>query len=353
MLGRDHDVGVLEQVAPGQPVDHQPQLAVDEAERVPQHRPRHPAAAAVQVSAGALDAVDRREGQLLGGRDRLEVHAEDARHAGMRAAAVVAAVDLVQDRPHLDRVVELGVAVVRGPVGAGPGRQRGIGCGAVDLGREQVVDGAPGVAADQLIGRVLVGPRCAHAGIVGDLEDGVHAQVLPRVDRLAGGGIDRQLAGVDHPLLDLGDAAGQRKHAGGEARVEVRDAGAGVDRVQVAIQHLGEVDLGAEAAGLAGRARAAGWQQAAVVAVVVVDARGARVAAGDLGDETGEGVGGDRGGRVGVLRAAVRDPCQHAVGVVADPPAQIGLVQSVHRDQEHVLGGFRGGRLRRARRRAV
>ena len=47
------------------------------------------------------------------------------RHAGMRAAAVVAAVDLVQDRPHLDRVVELGVAVVRGPVRAGPAGSEG------------------------------------------------------------------------------------------------------------------------------------------------------------------------------------------------------------------------------------
>ena len=70
-------------VSPSRPrrsssVEHAPDLAVDEGERVLQHRARHPACAVVHVPAAALASAERGGRQLLGGGDGLEVHAEDA-----------------------------------------------------------------------------------------------------------------------------------------------------------------------------------------------------------------------------------------------------------------------------------
>src|SRR5207237_8863104 len=79
-------------------------------------------------------------------RPRLEVHAVDRGRAGrVRRAVVVAAMRPVEDRLHLERVVELRVEVVLGPVVARTVRSRQAiervdRNQAVDLRGEEVVD---------------------------------------------------------------------------------------------------------------------------------------------------------------------------------------------------------------------
>ena len=337
MLGRQDHGRVAGEPAPGELRRHPADRAIDEAEGVTQHRPGHPAAVMAHVAAQLVDAADRRGRQLLGRRDGLEVHPEDRRDAHVRGAGVVSAVDLVQDGLDLDRVVELGVAVVRGPVPARACGQARVGRGAVDLGREQVVDARARMARKQLIGGMLVRPGGAQPRIVCDLEHRVHAQVLARIHRRARGRVEGQLGRVDHPRLDRRHVAREGEDAAGEARIEVRDAQAGVDRVQVAVDVLGEVHLGAEAGRLPRRARAARGQQPAVVRVVVVDPGRPRVSAGHLGDHAREGVRRHRRDRVSVFGARSREPRKRAARMVAHPPAQIRLVQPIHRYQQDVL----------------
>ncbi len=150
-----------------------------------------------------------------------------------------------------------------------------------------------------------------------------------RVERLAGLRVDRQLGGVEQ----VGGVAGQREDAARQARETL----AGVQRGLVPVEILGEVDLGAGHGGPA--VGGAGRQQRRVVGVVVVDAGGAGAAAGDLGDDAGEGVRRRGGPGVGVLHAAADQPGQRGLRVLRDVPGQVRLVQAVDRDQQYVLGG--------------
>src|SRR5258705_318159 len=148
----------------------------------------------VFANAGAVGAREAiRGGELLCGRDGLEVHAEDRRRPDLGGAAVVEAVDLVQDRVDLVAVVAHGESVVARPVAGRAGRRRVT----VDLGREEILDAGSRRAIEDLVGGVLVRPGRTQAGRASDLEDRVHLEVLVRVDRLAADRIDWELGGVD------------------------------------------------------------------------------------------------------------------------------------------------------------
>ena len=97
------------------------------------------------------------------------------------AVCAVEAVDPVDDSVHLDGVVGLNAGIAGGVVIAG----RRAGQLRVDFGCEQVVDAFSRRAAENLIGWVLVGPGGEAAGLLDDLEDGVGAEILMRVDWLA------------------------------------------------------------------------------------------------------------------------------------------------------------------------
>ena len=73
-------------MARGELRDHAPHLVVDERKRVPEHGPRHPVAVLEDV-APVLGLPSERGGrQLLGGRDGLEVHAEERGNADLLGA---------------------------------------------------------------------------------------------------------------------------------------------------------------------------------------------------------------------------------------------------------------------------
>ena len=154
-----------------------------------------------------------------------------------------------------------------------------------------------------------------------------------RVDRLAGGRIDRQLRRVEQGRR----VAGHLQDVAGQAREPL----AGVDRVLVLVGLLGVEDFGARL-----RVRAVGGpgrEQFAVVRFVVVDAGGAGVAAGDLGDDARDGVGGDGRLGVGELDAVADQGGERRVRVLADVPLEVGLVEAVDREQQDVFGVLFGG----------
>ena len=104
------------------------------------------------------------------------------------------AVDPVDDRLDLVGVVLLGRGVVGRPRVVDRVRHAvrldGL---RVDLRTEEVVDAhaVRAGAVERRVDRVLVRPGRAQAGLVDHLEDRVDAQEVPRLDRLAGRGVDR------------------------------------------------------------------------------------------------------------------------------------------------------------------
>jgi archaellum component FlaD/FlaE len=77
---------------------------------------------------------------------------------------------------------------------------------------------------------MLVGPRRPQARLARDLEDRVHAQVLVRIDRLAGRRIDRQLRRIE----ELARVGGQLQDRVGQPR----EALAGIQRRHVLVRRL-------------------------------------------------------------------------------------------------------------------
>ena len=134
MLGGDHDQSRVVETLCLQLVDERPDRSVDELEFAQQRRARR--ARRIQVSAGrAVALLD----QLLADANRLEVHAEDGGNLVRLGAEVVLAIDLVEDRVDLQRVVALNVLEA-----VGPGRQVGAGIADGGAGRRPVGVMTPG-----------------------------------------------------------------------------------------------------------------------------------------------------------------------------------------------------------------
>ena len=259
MLGREHDGGGPLELLLLERVHHAADLGVDEVEGA--HENRTGGDAVGEVAAG----LALRGRQLLRGRDRLEVHAEERRGAGVGAAAVVEALDLVDHRLDLVVVVLLGEEVVAGPV-TGRGGRRRVRRVAVDLRGEQVVDAVARGTVEDLVRGVLVGPGGAQAGAVDDLEDRVHLDVLVGEHRQAAARVDGQLGGVDEALR----VAGHLQDAAGKAGQAL--AGVEPQRILVELLEVGHLDAGLDGSAPALREGGARGQQRIVPGVVVVDA---------------------------------------------------------------------------------
>ena len=157
VLRREDDHGAAAQSAPVDLVDHCTDLRVDVVERACQKRPGRHAVGEI----APCEPVRCRK--LLRSRDALEVHPEDCRRSDSLRPAVVVAPDLVENGLNLVAVVLHRELVVGGPVVARPRGRRG----AVDLGREEVLDAAArGAVAgsrrpDACPTRRCADPRCA------------------------------------------------------------------------------------------------------------------------------------------------------------------------------------------------
>jgi hypothetical protein len=102
VLGGDDDQGRIEEVLPLKLVDHLADAGIDELDCMPHSDRRSPN----RVGISSLDApLD----QLLSHAHRLEVHTEKSGYRSPVRAIVGLAVDLVQDRVDLKRVVALNV----------------------------------------------------------------------------------------------------------------------------------------------------------------------------------------------------------------------------------------------------
>ena len=110
VLGRQDDHRVLLQMLGLDGREHFANPCVDEVQRPAEQRAGCEAVREVATGQAVGDW------QLLGRRDGLEVHAEDRRRPNARGAAVVKAVDLVDDSLDLVAVVLLGQRVVGRPV---------------------------------------------------------------------------------------------------------------------------------------------------------------------------------------------------------------------------------------------
>jgi hypothetical protein len=94
-------------------------------------------------------------------------------------ARVVEALDLVEHASHFELVVFARVARVIGSLY--PARHPVRGRRRVDLGRIKLIDARPGRPVEDLVSRVLVRPRRAHAGRVDDFHDRVDLNELVRI----------------------------------------------------------------------------------------------------------------------------------------------------------------------------
>lgn len=281
--------------------------------------------------------------ELLRGGDRLEVHAQDRRDAGIPLAGVILPVQPIQHGHRLDRVVALGVGVGLGPVraaaivGGSRRAERGrIGDVAVDLGRKQVVDAIARRSAEDLVRGVLVGPGGAHPVVMDDFEHGVHQKVIVRIHRQARLRIQRQLRCIDQ-IDRVARQQEDLRQVGRAAGIEARNSLPAVDARGILRHDFGIEDLRPSRCMLAVGLGSAGGQQVPAVCIVVVDARRARVAARHLGDHARKRIRGER-------RPCIRerdptgDEARHGrARVRRSEPLQIGFVKAVDRDQEHVL----------------
>ncbi len=162
---------------------------------------------------------------------------------------------------------------------------------------------------------MLVAPRGASPGRLGDVEDGVHAQELMRIDRLAAiGRIARQLR-----LVDLG-----------------------IDLAVVDVDLLVIRRRGAALAAIRSRRR-----QGAVPDVVIEDAAQLRQRAGGQRDDAGKTVRGARRHRLGVAHAARFELGERRIGMRRDEMVEIEIMHPGDADEQHAIGTIRR-RLRRA-----
>src|SRR5262249_18437495 len=274
--------------------------------------------------------------------DGLEVHAEDHRClAGAGASVRAHAVNLIDDGLYLDVVIGLrsrrAIDVLDGRDaarrGKSQGRVRRVGssCGGrqtgavggrwatptedvrIDFRRVQIIDvwRANVRAINDVVGRVLVGPCSLQAGGMGDAEDRVDFDEVVR--EYLGAGIVRvellrQEGRIDAPAKEL-------------RRVEV-------DRL---VEH----DLGT--GGLARAASRTRRVERAVVAVVVVDTSRLWQAAGKLGEQAWEGVGGRRRRRVRVGDAVARQVCKRGLGILRDPPREVLPMKAIDAEEQHTM----------------
>ena len=244
----------------------------------------------------------------------------------MAGAVVAVTVDPVEDGLNLVVVVLLGLEVVGRPVLlariGGCGRVRA----AVDLGGEEVVDATTRRTRHDLVGGVLVGPGGDQPVLVGHFEDGVHLQVLVRIDGLAGGRVDRKLGWIDDVLgvADHVEDVGPRVGPGGGY-----EALAGIEGAQVLVERFEVGDLGPRRrSGTGGGARG---EHGVVPGVVVVDAGARRIASRHLADQSGERVRRERGAGIREVDAPADQGGQRRTGVVLYVPPQVGLVEPVDR----------------------
>ena len=285
---------------------------------------------AVQVAAGQAGVVaEAGLCKLLADTDGLEVHAKDRGHAGMGGSRTVQAVDPIDDGVHLRGVVGLNARVAGGVVIA----YRRTGELGVYFRRIQVVDAFTGRAAENLVGRVLVRPGGEATGFLDDLEDGVGAEILVGIDRLA---LAVNQFALHVVRVELGIDLTERAAAG-----NVGDEGGGeivADVEFLEVGHFGALAAGASGvwqvlAGVGGLGRIL----RAVVAVVVEQARRFRRGASDLGDHAGIGVGRRGGEGVRVDDAGVGEFGEVAGGMVLDPVGEVYGMHAVHTDQQDVL----------------
>jgi hypothetical protein len=240
---------------------------------------------------------------LLTHADLLEVAAEEGRHADLVAGGVLA-LHLMDQDLHLEVVVLLRLR----------GAARVVAVGG-DLELAQVVHAGARGAVHQVVGEVLVAPRGAQAGGLGDLEDRVHPQEVVGVDRRA---VVVRVAG----------------HVRG---IETPTA---IQLGQIQFGALVEENLGSDgirAQRGTGAIRDLRWAQAAVVGIVVPDAGHVRAATGDERQESGERVGRTRAGGGGEVHPVIDDLGEVRLGICPDVVGQIQGVQPVDADQEHVL----------------
>src|SRR5262249_40823193 len=124
--------------------------------------------------------------QLLRDADRLEVHAEDRRHAHFSGAGVVLAGNFVQQRLNLEVIVRFS-------------QRDAVGCAACgNLRSVEIIHTRTGGTVHEIVGGVLVRPGGAPAGGFDDLEHGIHAQEAVWINRGAAlGRVERQRYWVD------------------------------------------------------------------------------------------------------------------------------------------------------------
>ncbi len=191
MLGADDDQGGLVQPDFFQFGDELAEGLVDEVELARESWAR----CTQDVRITTLQARDRIHRQLLSNTDRLEVGSKQRRHAYFLRVIVVVAVDLIEHRLNMQRVVTLDVVeavrpavverrVLEGHDGAaGDLRQRHR--DGIDFRTVEILDPFAAGSIGPLIRRVLIGPCCAAAMRLHDLEYGVHPQVLMWQERVA------------------------------------------------------------------------------------------------------------------------------------------------------------------------
>src|SRR6185437_2056889 len=197
------------------------------------------------ISVAALGTGDRIGRQFLTDTDSLEVGTEQCRHTHPLRAVMIVAVDLVEHRLNVQRVVALdvieavGPTVVRRRIGEWDGRTTGKRQrhrDGVDLRTVKVLDTLAARTVRPLIRRMLVGPGRTATVLAHHLEYSVHAQVLMRLNgaatvlRVAHQEVRVQSATAIEPGQILIDSL-----VPGDIRAD--RAGAGTTRVPQSIRH--------------------------------------------------------------------------------------------------------------------
>src|SRR5215469_5342346 len=103
----------------------------------------------------------------------------------------------VENGLDLVTVILLSEHIVRGPVRLAGISRGGRAGAAVDFRSEVVVHTFARRSGQDLIGRMLVRPSGQQMMLVSDLKNGVHLEVLIRINRRAGFGVYGQLSWID------------------------------------------------------------------------------------------------------------------------------------------------------------
>ena len=118
MFGRHDDGGAVEESPAPESALHLAEGLVNEVERVGQDRPGSSTIGKITARCASRQVTVRPGSwQLLGCRNRLEIHPKDCRRPRVTGAIVMMTIDPVDDRLNLVTVVLLSEKVVRRPVG--------------------------------------------------------------------------------------------------------------------------------------------------------------------------------------------------------------------------------------------